>query len=413
MDGEQRGRSYSENHSSKILGSTLNGEKKKLQEEVAGGQPSPQLQSSPKRLPPSQPLPPKPRLPTPLVQVQQLEEEDDAGGADDSASIDARIDKSIDERAAWDFGFHPNHPNQHLQANERVLLKEAAGDAKQNPFKIRSDAIMKLKASSSLPELQLYFIQRQREAETEEATAAALVKGEEAGGEGEEDSSAVPQDEADDDDDDEGLMMGPKDKGKQRELAKTASISSVAAPAQLEKKLTGAGSVSSIYKPSISVSTHKNSGSSFGSGVKQSASIKSGDHTEVRRLKDEERTPSIRRTESSPLISRPREIGPEDFKILRLVGKGDVGRVYLVARKTTGKLYAMKILSKEEMIKRNKVRRAMTEREILVTAHHPFIVPLYYCFQSKDYLYLLMEYCSGGEFFRTLQRQPGKRIPGE
>lgn len=59
------------------------------------------------------------------------------------------------------------------------------------------------------------------------------------------------------------------------------------------------------------------------------------------------------------------------------------------------------MLSKKEMIKRNKIKRALAEQEILATSNHPFIVTLYHSFQSEDYLYLCMEYCSGGEFFRS------------
>jgi len=63
------------------------------------------------------------------------------------------------------------------------------------------------------------------------------------------------------------------------------------------------------------------------------------------------------------------------------------------------------------MLERNKVKRCLTEREILATANHPFIVTLYYSFQSSDHLYFVMEYCAGGEFFRTLQKQPNKCLP--
>ncbi len=54
------------------------------------------------------------------------------------------------------------------------------------------------------------------------------------------------------------------------------------------------------------------------------------------------------------------------------------------------------------MIKRNKIKRALAEQEILATSNHPFIVTLYHSFQSEDHLYLCMEYCSGGEFFRGI-----------
>lgn len=118
---------------------------------------------------------------------------------------------------------------------------------------------------------------------------------------------------------------------------------------------------------------------------------------------------SFRRTYSSHSIkSRAVEVGPGSFDKLKLLGKGDVGKVYLVREKKTSKLYAMKVLSKKEMIKRNKIKRALAEQEILATSNHPFIVTLHHSFQSDDNLYLCMEYCMGGEFFRALQSRPGK-----
>lgn len=103
-------------------------------------------------------------------------------------------------------------------------------------------------------------------------------------------------------------------------------------------------------------------------------------------------------------------VGPQHFTRLKLLGRGGIGQVYLVQLKDTDKLYAMKVLTKEEMILRNKVKRVMTEREILATANHPFIVTMYASFQTADRLCFVMEYCAGGEFFRVLQRQPKKRL---
>ncbi|KAM0325377.1 hypothetical protein ACHAQA_007362 [Verticillium albo-atrum] len=123
---------------------------------------------------------------------------------------------------------------------------------------------------------------------------------------------------------------------------------------------------------------------------------------------------AFRRTYSSNSIKvRDVEVGPQSFDKIKLIGKGDVGKVYLVREKKSTRLYAMKVLSKKEMIKRNKIKRALAEQEILATSNHPFIVTLYHSFQSEDYLYLCMEYCSGGEFFRALQTRPGKCIPEE
>ena len=123
------------------------------------------------------------------------------------------------------------------------------------------------------------------------------------------------------------------------------------------------------------------------------------------------------------------EVGPSSFVKIKLLGKGDVGKVYLVREKKTKKLYAMKgtvppsssaphyphpslpVLSKKEMIERKKIKRALTEQEILATANHPFIITLHHSFQSPLYLYFCMEYCMGGEFFRALQNRPGKCLP--
>ncbi|KAF2813229.1 Pkinase-domain-containing protein [Mytilinidion resinicola] len=120
---------------------------------------------------------------------------------------------------------------------------------------------------------------------------------------------------------------------------------------------------------------------------------------------------AFRRTYSSNSIKvRNVEVGPASFDKIKLIGKGDVGKVYLVREKKSSRLYAMKVLSKKEMIKRNKIKRALAEQEILATSNHPFIVTLYHSFQSEDHLYLCMEYCSGGEFFRALQTRPNKCV---
>ncbi|CAH6719653.1 serine/threonine-protein kinase Kin82p [[Candida] jaroonii] len=104
------------------------------------------------------------------------------------------------------------------------------------------------------------------------------------------------------------------------------------------------------------------------------------------------------------------QVNPSSFEKIKLLGKGDVGKVYLVKEKASNKLYAMKVLNKKEMIERNKIKRVLTEQEILSSSNHPFIITLYHSFQSEDYLYLCMEYCMGGEFFRALQTRENKCI---
>ena len=43
------------------------------------------------------------------------------------------------------------------------------------------------------------------------------------------------------------------------------------------------------------------------------------------------------------------------------------------------------------MIKRNKIKRALAEQEILATANHPFIVTLFHSFQSPEYLFFVLD----------------------
>lgn len=104
------------------------------------------------------------------------------------------------------------------------------------------------------------------------------------------------------------------------------------------------------------------------------------------------------------------KVEPSSFEKVRILGQGDVGKVYLVREKSSNKLYALKIFCKAEMIKRKKIKRILAEQEILASSNHPFIVTLYHSFQSEDYLYLCMEYCMGGEFFRALQTRRTKCI---
>ena len=53
--------------------------------------------------------------------------------------------------------------------------------------------------------------------------------------------------------------------------------------------------------------------------------------------------------------------------MLSVIGKGSYGKVLLVQKKDNGELYAMKVLKKSEILRRNQVEHTMTERKILVS----------------------------------------------
>ena len=64
----------------------------------------------------------------------------------------------------------------------------------------------------------------------------------------------------------------------------------------------------------------------------------------------------------------------------------------------------MKILRKTHLVKRRQIERTRTERKVLSVVNHPFIMKLHYAFQSHDKLYLVLDYCPGGELFFHLSR---------
>ena len=94
----------------------------------------------------------------------------------------------------------------------------------------------------------------------------------------------------------------------------------------------------------------------------------------------------------------------EDFSPLKVLGRGSFGKVVLVRLEKTKKLYAMKILKKELVIKRKQVNHTMTERSLLEKLNHPFIVKLFYAFQDEFKLYFITEFMQGGELFFHLRR---------
>ena len=100
----------------------------------------------------------------------------------------------------------------------------------------------------------------------------------------------------------------------------------------------------------------------------------------------------------------PVDMTVDDFTSLKLIGKGSYGKVFLVQKKDDQKIYAMKILKKKAMIKRNQVNHIKTERKIMELIDHPFIVKLIYAFQTAQKLYMVMDYCPGGELFYHIQR---------
>ncbi|XP_061357533.1 protein kinase PVPK-1 [Gastrolobium bilobum] len=96
------------------------------------------------------------------------------------------------------------------------------------------------------------------------------------------------------------------------------------------------------------------------------------------------------------------------FRLLKKLGCGDIGSVYLAELSGTRTSFAMKIMNKTELAGRKKLLRAQTEREILQCLDHPFLPTLYTHFETETFSCLVMEFCPGGDLHALRQRQPGK-----
>lgn len=105
---------------------------------------------------------------------------------------------------------------------------------------------------------------------------------------------------------------------------------------------------------------------------------------------------------------RDGSLGLSHFRLLKRLGCGDIGSVYLAELSGTKSYFAMKVMDKASLASRKKLLRAQTEREILQSLDHPFLPTLYSHFETDKFSCLVMEFCPGGDLHTLRQRQQGK-----
>lgn len=96
----------------------------------------------------------------------------------------------------------------------------------------------------------------------------------------------------------------------------------------------------------------------------------------------------------------------KDFEILKVLGKGSFGKVFLVRPNNAPKceVYAMKVLKKSEVVKRGQIDHTKSERRIMAEICHPYILSLRFAFQTEDQLFMITDFCAGGELFYHLKK---------
>ena len=116
------------------------------------------------------------------------------------------------------------------------------------------------------------------------------------------------------------------------------------------------------------------------------------------------------------LMEPGKKISLDDFIRLKVIGRGSFGKVYLVRKRDTGMCYALKILKKDQLIKKNlliktqgkffpKLKIIIAERDILEKIKNPYIVGLHFAFQTEGKLYFVIDFLNGGELFTYLRKE--------
>ena len=101
-----------------------------------------------------------------------------------------------------------------------------------------------------------------------------------------------------------------------------------------------------------------------------------------------------------------------DYDIKKVLGTGSFGKVLLVKDKADKSVPggALKIISKDRIIRTKQVEHTIGEKDILFCANSKFIVRLFDYFLDAKNVYLMLEFASGGEMFTVIQRQPNRRF---
>ena len=88
-----------------------------------------------------------------------------------------------------------------------------------------------------------------------------------------------------------------------------------------------------------------------------------------------------------------------NFKVLDILGVGGFGTVFKVQHILTEKIYAMKVMNKNYIIQKKYLHYVVGEFEIMkMLSGFPFVIDLHYCFQTANYLYMIIDICPGGDF---------------
>ncbi|CDO94379.1 unnamed protein product [Kluyveromyces dobzhanskii CBS 2104] len=106
--------------------------------------------------------------------------------------------------------------------------------------------------------------------------------------------------------------------------------------------------------------------------------------------------------------AKRRKVSLDDFALLKVLGKGNFGKVLLARSKNTNNLCAIKVLKKDNIIKNHDIESARAEKKVFLLAtetKHPFLTNLYCSFQTENRIYFAMEFIGGGDLMWHVQNR--------
>ena len=127
----------------------------------------------------------------------------------------------------------------------------------------------------------------------------------------------------------------------------------------------------------------------------------------LKKDKDSTDTDQVDKNRTKPMFTNHKtvkEVKLEDFKILKVIGRGSFGKVCLVEYLPRKEIYAMKSLKKDILIEQDQIDNTLLEKEILQTIDHPLLCGLVFCFQTPERIYFVMPFLNGGELFQHLRK---------
>jgi protein kinase A len=98
------------------------------------------------------------------------------------------------------------------------------------------------------------------------------------------------------------------------------------------------------------------------------------------------------------------EKSSEDFDLIKTIGAGAFGIVFLVRDKKSYSYHAMKAIEKELIMKKQSLKQLLSEKKILQSVNFPFVISLDCCCKDNVYIYLISPFESGGEMYSLIKR---------